>query len=85
MKQPKTTLVKLDIPKNKRILVTSDVHGNLKYLEKVLEKANFCDDDILIIVGDIVEKGTESLPISLKTRKNRNKLFSRLILLFLLI
>lgn len=61
MKQPKTTLVKLDIPKNKRILVTSDVHGNLKYLEKVLEKANFCDDDILIIVGDIVEKGTESL------------------------
>lgn len=61
MKQPKTTLVKLDIPKNKRILVTSDVHGNLKFLEKVLERAGFCDDDILIIVGDIVEKGTESL------------------------
>ena len=61
MKQPKTTLQKLDIPKNKRILVTSDIHGNLKYLEKVLEKAKFCDDDILIIVGDIVEKGTESL------------------------
>lgn len=61
MKQPKTTLLKLDIPKNKRILVTSDVHGNLKFLERVLEKAGFCDDDILIIVGDIVEKGTDSL------------------------
>ena len=61
MKQPKTTLLKLDIPKNKRILVTSDVHGNLKFLERVLEKAGFCDDDNLIIVGDIVEKGTDSL------------------------
>lgn len=51
----------LNIEKGKRILVTSDIHGHLSYLKNVLEKAQFSDDDILIIVGDIVEKGPESL------------------------
>ena len=33
----------------------------LSYLKKVLEKAHFSDEDILIIIGDIIEKGPESL------------------------
>ena len=51
----------LQIEKGKRILVTSDIHGHADHLQKVLEKARFSDDDILIIVGDIIEKGPESL------------------------
>lgn len=50
-----------EIPKGKRILVTSDIHGHLTHLKKILEKASFSKEDILIIVGDIVEKGPESL------------------------
>ena len=51
----------MQIERGKRILVTSDIHGHLTYLKKALEKAQFSEDDILIIVGDIIEKGPESL------------------------
>ena len=63
----------MKIDRNKRILVTSDIHGHLEYLEKVLEKAGFNDDDILIIVGDMIEKG----PDSLKTLRYVKKLCER--------
>lgn len=58
---PELKIKRINIEPNKRILVTSDIHGHLSYFKKVLEKAHFIDDDILIIVGDIVEKGPESL------------------------
>ena len=51
----------LTLPQDRRILVVSDVHGNLRYLRGLLEKAQFCDDDILIIAGDLLEKGPRSL------------------------
>ena len=52
---------KINIEPGKRILVTSDIHGHLSYFKKVLEKASFCDNDILFIVGDMIEKGSENL------------------------
>ncbi len=52
---------RLSLPENKRILVISDIHGNLPYLRGVLEKAGFCDEDELIIDGDFLEKGSDSL------------------------
>ncbi len=56
-----TKIEQITIEQGKRILVTSDIHGHLSYLKKVLEKASFCDDDILFIVGDMIEKGPENL------------------------
>ncbi len=56
-----TRIEQITLEQGKRILVTSDIHGHLSYLKKVLEKACFCDDDILFIVGDIIEKGPENL------------------------
>ena len=56
-----TKIEQINIEPGKRILVTSDIHGHLSYLKKVLEKASFCDDDILFIVGDMIEKGPENL------------------------
>ncbi|HIW73358.1 MAG TPA: metallophosphoesterase [Firmicutes bacterium] len=41
--------------------MTSDIHGPLAYFEKLLEKADFSDEDILIMVGDLIEKRPESL------------------------
>lgn len=58
---PKLIVKNMNIDPGKRILVTSDIHGNLKYFQNVLKKASFTKDDILIIVGDIIEKGPESL------------------------
>lgn len=53
--------INYDIPAGKRVLVTSDIHGHLNHLKNVLKMADFCDNDLLIIIGDIIEKGPESL------------------------
>ena len=45
----------------RRILVVSDIHGNVPYFEGVLRKAGFADRDELVVDGDFLEKGTESL------------------------
>ena len=52
---------RLDVPPDRRILVVSDIHGNLPYLRGLLEKAAFGEDDELIVAGDFLEKGPESL------------------------
>lgn len=52
---------KHDIDKNKRIIVLSDIHGMDSYLEGVLQKVHYTTDDVLVIVGDVIEKGDESL------------------------
>lgn len=51
----------MTLEQGKRILVTSDIHGYLSYFKKILEKACFSDNDILFIVGDMIEKGPENL------------------------
>ena len=56
-----TKIEQISIESGKRILVTSDIHGHLSYFKKVLKKASFGDDDILFIVGDMIEKGPENL------------------------
>ena len=47
--------------KGQRILVTSDIHGHPDHLRGVLDAAGFCADDLLVIVGDVVEKGPDSV------------------------
>ena len=56
-----TKIEQITVEPGRRILVTSDIHGNLSYFKKLLEKAEFCENDILFIVGDIVEKGNANL------------------------
>ena len=40
-----------------RILVTSDVHGYGHWLQALLVQSKFSLDDILVIIGDLIEKG----------------------------
>jgi protein phosphatase len=54
-------VVSAALPQGRRILAVSDVHGNLPYLRGLLEKARFGPDDVLILVGDLLEKGCHSL------------------------
>lgn len=51
----------MNIEPGKRILVMSDIHANVPYFEGALKLAGFCDRDELIINGDFLEKGKESL------------------------
>ena len=44
-----------------RIIAVSDIHGNLSYFRGLLEKVGFGGDDALVVVGDFLEKGPDSL------------------------
>jgi protein phosphatase len=48
------------IPGNARIIVISDIHGELELFKDLLEKAAFSPEDYLIINGDLCEKGSNS-------------------------
>ena len=52
---------RFSVPKGRRLIAISDIHGNLPYLRGLLEKLSFSRDDTLVIVGDILEKGPYSL------------------------
>ena len=47
----------------RRILAVSDIHGNLPFFQHLLEKVSFSQDDILVLVGDMLEKGPDSLAL----------------------
>ena len=44
-----------------RIIAISDIHGNLAYLRGLTDKLHLRADDALVLLGDLVEKGPESL------------------------
>jgi len=56
----KDKLVQLS-QRGKRTIVISDIHGELDLFKAILEQVGFNGDDILIINGDILDKGQNSL------------------------
>lgn len=48
---------------NQRTIVISDIHANLIAFQKLLKKVKFTQQDVLVLLGDIVEKGPSSLEI----------------------
>lgn len=51
----------IQLPAGRRVLVVSDLHGNLPLLKGLLGKAGFSQDDVLIVLGDILERNEGSL------------------------
>lgn len=52
---------RVEFPAGSRVLAVSDIHGNLPFLKGLLEKAGFGAGDVLVLVGDLLEKGEQSL------------------------
>lgn len=50
-------------PAGRRVIAVSDIHGNLPFLKGLLVKIRFTPEDILVIVGDLLEKGEQSLAV----------------------
>ncbi len=46
-----------------RLLVVSDIHGHLDRLIQLLRQMDYGGEDILVLVGDLIEKGPESLRV----------------------
>ena len=59
----KATIRRVSLPKGKRLLMLSDPHGHADGLRAILEKAQFCRDDVLFLLGDFIEKGPQSLGV----------------------
>lgn len=51
---------KLALPATGRVIVISDIHGEIELFKELLEKARFNGEDYLIINGDLCEKGSNS-------------------------
>ncbi|WP_297213083.1 metallophosphoesterase [uncultured Flavonifractor sp.] len=48
-------------PAGRRVLAISDIHGSLPFFQGVLAAAHYTPEDVLVLVGDLVEKGPDSL------------------------
>jgi protein phosphatase len=46
---------------NYKIVAISDIHGHLQLFEKMIETLNLKDEDILIILGDFINKGPDNI------------------------
>jgi len=57
----KAKIIRPELGPGRRILAVSDIHGNLEYFRGLLQAVDFCREDILVLVGDMMEKGPESL------------------------
>ena len=53
----------IDFAEYERIIVLSDIHGDYDGFCGLLEQVRFAKKDALIIVGDILEKGNQSLKL----------------------
>ncbi len=53
--------VNITLPTHGRTIVISDIHGNLPFLQGLLKKLDFSQKDLLIILGDMLEKGQYNL------------------------
>jgi predicted phosphodiesterase len=67
--------IKLNNKDDYRIIAISDVHGHKIHLDELLKKVELKDDDILIILGDFINRGRNSFETyeyvkELSTRKN---------------
>ena len=59
----RTRIERTEFEQGRRVLALSDIHGHLKTLNLALDKARYCPDDILVVVGDMIEKGAQSLGV----------------------
>lgn len=49
------------IEPGRRVVAVSDIHGSLPFLKGLLERVALTPEDVLILVGDLLEKGRDSL------------------------
>ncbi len=59
----KANVVRVQLPQGRRVLAVSDIHGSLEFFKGLLDAAGYAGDDILVLVGDLVEKGPDSLGV----------------------
>lgn len=57
------SVIRPAIEPGRRVIAISDIHGNLSCLKGLLKQVRLTPDDVLILVGDLLEKGRDSLAV----------------------
>lgn len=57
-------VIRPEFAPGRRIIAISDIHGNLPFLQNLLRKIHFTKEDILILLGDMLEKGPDNLALA---------------------
>ena len=56
-------VIRPEFQPGRRIIAVSDIHGNLPFFRALMAQVNLTPDDILVLVGDMLEKGEESFAL----------------------
>ena len=59
----KAIVVRPSFPPGRRLVAVSDIHGNLPFFQALTDKIGLTPDDILVLLGDFLEKGEDSLAL----------------------
>lgn len=54
-------IIHMQLNRGRRVIAVSDIHGHSGIFDALLEKAGFSGDDFLVIIGDMIECGSDSL------------------------
>lgn len=54
--KPSLEFLNIKVGSGRRILAVSDIHGHPELLKRLLERVDFSKKDLLVIVGDIIDK-----------------------------
>lgn len=57
---------------NMSIYIMSDIHGAYRKFLSILKKINFSDNDFLYILGDVIDRGKDSIPLLLDIMEREN-------------
>ena len=57
---------------NKKVYVVSDIHNDADRFKLLLEKIDFAEDDILILAGDIFDRGNRPIELYFEILKHPN-------------
>ncbi len=50
------------------VYVTSDAHGHVRALDEVLDQISLASDDVLYVLGDLIDRGPDPLGVILLVR-----------------
>ena len=59
----KARVIRPKFEPGRRIIAVSDIHGNLPFFLALMDKVRLSHEDILVLLGDLMEKGRDSLPL----------------------
>ena len=58
--------------------IMSDIHGNLRRFNSVMQQINLRTDDVLYVLGDVIDRHTDGVRILRKLMKMENCINSSL-------